>query len=125
MRAKSSLHIRNKFLKMSFEHMSEFGLEQTSLRELCKNTGISSGSLYYWFNNKDELIIAAAEFGFDNISSRIFDCNFDDIKNIKDFFDANMSRIKKIPKSAEIYLPGCNQSDVRRQAESQGRGIQQ
>ncbi len=95
MRAKSSLHIRNKFLKMSCEHMSEFGLEQTSLRELCKNTGISSGSLYYWFNNKDELIIAAAEFGFDNISSRIFDCNFDDIKNIKDFFDANMSRIKK------------------------------
>ena len=35
-----------------FPYLVKLGLENISIRELCKGTGIAQGSLYYWFNDK-------------------------------------------------------------------------
>lgn len=37
------------------------GLTQTTTRELSKVMKLKSGDMYYYFNSKDELIIACAE----------------------------------------------------------------
>lgn len=43
------------------ELLVERGLTQTTTRELSKVMKLKSGDMYYYFNSKDELIIACAE----------------------------------------------------------------
>lgn len=65
------------------------------MRELCKATGISIGSIYYWFDNKDELIIYAAQYGLSKVADGIFNFVFDIIDDLKYFFDTCLTEIGK------------------------------
>ena len=73
MRWKSENTIRQDFLRRSFAYLTEYGLETMSLRDLCKKTGISTGSIYYWFEDKEKLVIEASEFGLDEIAKQLFE----------------------------------------------------
>ena len=57
--------IKTEFLASSFGYLAKNGLENMSIRNLCKNTGISIGSVYYRFEGKEDLIASATEYGFD------------------------------------------------------------
>ena len=44
--------IKEKLVSTAFEYLVENGLENSSIRDLCKAIGISTGSMYYWFDGK-------------------------------------------------------------------------
>lgn len=48
------------------------GLTQTTTRELSKAMKLKSGGMYYYFNSKDELIIACAEEAVIRVENSLF-----------------------------------------------------
>ena len=55
--------IKKEILSKCFGYLARKGLEKASIKNLCEETGISSGSIYYWFKDKDETVLDSAEYG--------------------------------------------------------------
>lgn len=94
--------IKEEFLGTSFRYLVEHGLENTSVRDLCKAIGISTGSLYYWFDNKDDLYINSARYGLEKVASSIFEYSFKELYDLKHFFDNVLDEIIKY--KPELHL---------------------
>ncbi len=85
--------IRLNLLDKCFNYLVKTGLENTSLRDLCKGTGISSGSIYYWFGGKDSLFIEATKYGLSVVADNIFEFIFENINNLDYFFEHFLEQI--------------------------------
>lgn len=94
--------IKEEFLGTSFIYLVKHGLENTSVRDLCKAIGISTGSLYYWFDNKDDLYINSAKYGLEKVASSIFEYAFRELHDLKNFFDNVLDEIIKY--KPELHL---------------------
>lgn len=75
----------DEILALSFKYMTEHGLENTSIRDLASETGMSLGSIYYWFEDKDDLVLNSIKFGLAKSSIRIFTNAFEVIDDIERF----------------------------------------
>ena len=51
------MDVRTEILETSLKLFNEFGSENISTNEIAKKTDISTGTLYYYFNNKEEIIL--------------------------------------------------------------------
>lgn len=76
-----------------FAFMVKCGIENTSIRELCRGTGIAQGSLYYWFSDKDAIICEATEYGLKKVTDEIFSYVFEKINNLPEFFESCLDKI--------------------------------
>ena len=45
-----------------FPYLVERGLENITIREVCRGTGIVQGTLYYWFKDKTGIVCEAAQY---------------------------------------------------------------
>lgn len=54
-----NVHIKNEMLKKFIEKFSETGIENTSIRDLCKHAGVNSKDVYQLFENKENIVIQA------------------------------------------------------------------
>lgn len=70
-----------------FSFLVKQGLENASIREICRGTGIAQGSLYYWFSDKTMIICEATEHGFKKVTDEIFEYVFSSIDNLPKFFE--------------------------------------
>lgn len=86
--------VKSKFLGKSFDYLVKNGLENTSLRELCKETNISLGSVYYWFDGKEEMFIDATEFGMKRVSEEIFEYAFENMNDLEGFIDSCVNKVR-------------------------------
>ena len=51
------MDVRTKILEVSLKLFNEFESENISTNEIAKKTDISTGTLYYYFKNKEEMIV--------------------------------------------------------------------
>ena len=51
------MDVRTEILQVSLKLFNEFGSENISTNEIAKKTDISTGTLYYYFKNKEEIIV--------------------------------------------------------------------
>ena len=51
------MDVRTEILQVSLKLFNEFGSENISTNEIAKKTDISTGTLYYYFKNKEEMIV--------------------------------------------------------------------
>lgn len=61
-RPKVALISRRNVLETALAIIDEFGLEGLSIRRLASELGVNGASLYHHFENKDEILVGAAEF---------------------------------------------------------------
>jgi len=52
-----NMDVRTEILEVSLKLFNEFGSENISTNEIAKKTDISTGTLYYYFKNKEEMIV--------------------------------------------------------------------
>ena len=76
--------IKKEILEKCFDYLVRKGLAEASIKNLCEETGISSGSIYYWFNNKDEVILDTTEYGLTVVTNKLFDYAFGHIADIRE-----------------------------------------
>ena len=85
--------IEKDLLEPLLEHFVQNGLENISIREICKNVNISSGSLYYWFNGKDEIVYATINYGLGKTVKKLLDFAGREITNTDNFFDIILDEV--------------------------------
>ncbi len=62
-----AIETREKLLKSALELYSEKGYHKTTVDEIAKNAGLSTGVAYRYFKNKKDLLLAAITYGFGQI----------------------------------------------------------
>ena len=72
MREQVVKNIEKEFLAPSFKYLVKNGLENTSIRDLCKAMDISYGSLYYWFEGKDDVYNSVIKYGIGKVVGELF-----------------------------------------------------
>ena len=96
--------IEKDLLEPLFEHFVQNGLENISIREICKNVNISSGSLYYWFNGKDEIVYATINYGLGKTVKRLLDFAGREIANTDKFFDVILDEVNLCKKEFRLLF---------------------
>ena len=61
MAAPKNDNIREKILNTAYLMLQEKSFKEMSLSQIAKKTGISKGSIYYYYNSKDELLYDIAD----------------------------------------------------------------
>jgi AcrR family transcriptional regulator len=61
--------VRNKIIKTSRKLFLDQGYENTTVRQILKQAGLSTGSLYHFFKNKEEILLYALKDALLEISS--------------------------------------------------------
>ncbi len=87
---------KQKILEGTFDYLIKNGLENASIRNICKHTGFSKGAVTYYFNKKDDMICAAAEHGLKCISDRIFKYFYNDASDVDNFFSSCLDYIDDV-----------------------------
>ncbi|MDY3929370.1 MAG: TetR/AcrR family transcriptional regulator [Clostridia bacterium] len=85
-------------LDATFTYLVKNGLENITIRELCKGTGIAQGTLYYWFGDKANLICEVTEYGLKKIVDKIFRYVFKNMHDLRKFFDNCIDEIGRYKK---------------------------
>jgi len=74
---------KEEMLGKCFDYFVENGLEGVTMRKLCDQTGIAVSSAYYWFGNKDNMLIQATEWGLKQVSEKLFSFVYKYIDNLE------------------------------------------
>ena len=91
---------KEEVLKKCFECIVETGIEGASIKEFSNATGMSSSSLYYWFKDKDEIVIDATCYGMKLVFERLLK----KLMNYADKPDQLMEGFPKVLKEHNSYL---------------------
>lgn len=70
-------------LSKCFECLTEKGIEAATVKEFSKATGMAASSIYYWFTDKDEIVLDAVEWGLDNNMKKLFNYAFNHTDNLE------------------------------------------
>ncbi len=87
---------KQQILEGTFDYLIKNGLENASIRNVCKHTGFSKGAITYHYAKKDDMICAAAEYGLECISDRIFKHFQSDVSDIDGFFNTCLTYIDEV-----------------------------
>ncbi len=89
---------KNELSERIFPYLVKLGLENVSIRELCKGTGIVQGTLYYWFKDKTNIVCEATEWGLKRVTDEIFEYVFESLDDLRGFFSNCLDEISKYKK---------------------------
>jgi len=121
MRDQSFKNVEKEFLEPSFQYLVKNGLENTSVRDLCKAMGISYGSLYYWFEGKDDIYTSVIKYGIGKVADNLFMFAFQTMDNPQEFFDSFLDEVKKYKMELRLVFQFATSPDygdiVRKKAE--------
>jgi AcrR family transcriptional regulator len=62
---------RERFLGIATKHFARHGFERASLNAILSEAGLSKGSYYYYFDDKDDLFATALESAFDTMAAKL------------------------------------------------------
>lgn len=74
-------------LQQCFECLTEKGIESITIKDFSTATGMAMSSIYYWFEDKDEIVLDAVEWGLRENVDKIFNFAFSYSPDLKDVCD--------------------------------------
>lgn len=95
MTKKGGVDIEKTFLEPAFNYLVKNGLENSSMRDLCKAMGVSSGSVYYWFEGKDDIYVSTVKYGIKKIVDKMFAIFLEHVDSPRLFFDVFLDEVDK------------------------------
>ena len=79
----------------TWEYLLKTGLGNASVGELCKLTKLAQSSLYYWFDNKDDIWISAGRYGISKVVDSLLIFTFDHFENVEVYFEKLLDEVEK------------------------------
>jgi len=95
---------RKAIVEMTWEYLLKTGLGNASVGELCKETKLAQSSLYYWFENKDDIWIAAGKFGISKVVDALLEFTMSHTSNIRKYFDTLLHEVEKYKYELRLAL---------------------
>ena len=88
----------------TWEYLLKKGLSQASIGELCRETKLSQSSLYYWFDNKDELWVSAGKYGLSKVVDALFLFTFNHTNDVEGYFKTLLDEAEKYKYELRLAL---------------------
>lgn len=82
-------------IETTWQYLLKTGLSKASVGELCKETKIAQSSLYYWFENKDDIWISAGKYGLSKVVGALFAYTLAHTGNVRLYFDTLLDEVEK------------------------------
>ncbi len=79
----------------TWQYLLKTGLSKASIGELCKETGLAQSSLYYWFENKDDIWISAGKYGLARVVDSLLAFTLEHTDDIRKYFDTLLDEVEK------------------------------
>ncbi len=86
---------KNAIVHTTWEYLLKTGLSHASIGELCKETKLAQSSLYYWFENKDDIWISAGKYGIAKVVDALLDYTLRHTNDIRKYFDTLLDEVEK------------------------------
>lgn len=87
--------INKDFFDPCFKYLVANGFENTSIRDLCKELGLSPGSIYYLFEDKNEVFINVVRYGTGKVADKLFEFAFATMETPRVFFETFLDEVDK------------------------------
>ena len=78
---------KRKLVETCLDCFVEKGLNVTTTKDLCDANNLQNGGIYYYFNTKEEMVLACAEEAIARIEQGAFDIVLEDIEDIANMMD--------------------------------------
>ncbi len=79
----------------TWEYLLNTGLANASVGDLCREAKLAQSSLYYWFENKDDIWISAGKYGISKVVDALLDFTLSHINDIRKYFDTLLDEVEK------------------------------
>lgn len=93
---------RNELLSQIFDCIVINGLEKITTRQICTFCGLTASSLYYWFADKDEIVLEATICGMNRIVDELFATAYSFLSDISRLFSELPKEILKYKKELRV-----------------------
>ena len=84
-----------KIIITTWEYLLNKGLSKASICELCKETKLAQSSLYYWFEDKDDIWISAGKYGLAKVVDKLFAFTLNHIDDPDTYFSTLLDEVEK------------------------------
>ncbi len=71
------------------------GLTNASIGDLCRDAKLAQSSLYYWFENKDDIWISAGKYGLSKVVDALMDFTLSHTNDVRKYFDTLLDEVEK------------------------------
>ncbi len=82
-------------IKTTWNYLLRTGLANASIGDLCREARLAQSSLYYWFENKDEIWISAGKYGLSNVVDALFTFTLNHTDDVRKYFDTFLEEVEK------------------------------
>lgn len=82
-------------IKTTWEYLLRTGLANASIGDLCREAKLAQSSLYYWFENKDDIWISAGKYGISKVVNNLLDFTLNHTNDIRKYFDTLLDEVEK------------------------------
>ena len=86
---------KKEIITTTWEYLLKTGLSNASIGDLCREAKIAQSSLYYWFENKDDIWISAGKYGISRVVNALLDYTFAHTGDIRKYFDTFLDEVEK------------------------------
>ena len=86
---------KKEIIKTTWQYLLQTGLTSASIGDLCRETNLAQSSLYYWFENKDDIWISAGKYGLSKVVDALLDFTLDHTADIRKYFDTLLDEVEK------------------------------
>lgn len=82
-------------IESTWKYLLKTGLTNASIGDLCKEAKLAQSSLYYWFENKDDIWISAGKYGLSKVVDALFTFTLEHANDVDTYFKTLLSEIEK------------------------------
>lgn len=82
-------------IKTTWDYLLKTGLSNASVGDLCREAKLAQSSLYYWFENKDDIWISAGKYGMSKVVDALISYTFEHTSNVRKYFDTFLDEVEK------------------------------
>lgn len=86
---------KKEITEATWDYLLRTGLSHASIGDLCRETKYAQSSLYYWFENKDDIWISAGKYGLSKIVDALMDFTLTYTNDVRKYFDTLLDEIEK------------------------------
>ena len=79
----------------TWEYLLRTGLSNASIGDLCREAKLAQSSLYYWFENKDDIWISAGKYGISKVVEALMSFTLSHANDIRKYFDTLLDEVEK------------------------------
>ncbi len=79
----------------TWDYLLKTGLANASIGDLCRETKLAQSSLYYWFENKDDIWISAGKYGTSKVVDALLDFTMNHTNDVSKYFDTLLDEVEK------------------------------